>query len=580
MKQVMLILTLCVTLLGSAHAMSFTNVTSPAFQGHEYSVVAWGDVDGNGYADLFLGVAVAGQSRLFLNTGSEWVNASTAYGTNAIDQVKSARFVDFDQDGRLDLLCLTTDEHGIEVYRQNSSARFQRVDLNFDEDTNVSVRAAVWCDADEDGVLDLLVSSRLASSDQSILMVQVSNEFTEVRGADGPFSETAVSMISSIDFDRDGDIDYLMSKSEGGSSLWTDNGREFRDNGPALELPDKLGQEGMTWADFNRDGRLDFYACGSPNNSCLYYQLPGDGDMPFGFEDRTDGFTNLRTVTAGVSSAHAVDANGDGWTDLFLVRGSGNIMLMNDHGTDWVQSGMEFELLQPYRGTCSCAWADYDNDGDLDVVMAQGRNGIKLFRNDTQMTHEYISLRLCGSDGSMTPAVNCLVEVEFPVGKQWAATSMYSSTIGGDAFTTMVYNPTEFHSEEWIVNILWPNGELSRLTQLDIPMNGIVELHMPEAFTPGDNTSLVAPITVPAVGNYPNPFNPTTNIEFTLSEASFITLSIYNLLGQEVATLASGNFEAGLHSLVFDATALPSGLYMARLNAPSGTAVHRMLLTK
>ena len=580
MKHGLMILTLCVTLLSSANAMTFTDVTSPDFQGSEYSVVAWGDVDGNGYADLFLGSATtAGGSRLFLNNGSAWNNASEEYEVSSINSVKSARFVDFDQDGNLDLFCLTQDGAGVELYRLSENGRFQPVDLNLDGTTDGSIRSAVWCDADNDGSLDLLLSNRSSEDDESVLLIPSTDEFVEARGTTGPFSETLANQVSSVDFDQDGDVDYFISKEDGTTSLWKNTGGFFQDLGSTMEFPIKIALRSVTWADFNLDGNLDFYACGSSSNRCLFYQYPAIDGTSSRFVDVTDEF-DLSDVTRGTTSSHAVDANGDGQMDIFLVGDAGNSLLINDGESGWSTADIESNLRQTNRGTRSCAWGDFDNDGDLDVAMAQGRNGIKLYRNESTIEHEYIGLKLCGSDNCMTPVLNCLVSVEFPDGKQWAATSMYASNIGSDLSMRLLYNPTLSHSEEWTVNVAWPNGTVTTLTQLDIPLDGVTELHMPHVPTPGNHQLVLNPVLNAEVSNYPNPFNPTTNIEFTLSEAANITLSIYNLLGQEVVTLASGTYEAGLHSLVFDAAALPSGLYMARLESPTGSVVHRMLLTK
>ncbi|MBI3765233.1 MAG: T9SS type A sorting domain-containing protein, partial [Ignavibacteriales bacterium] len=75
--------------------------------------------------------------------------------------------------------------------------------------------------------------------------------------------------------------------------------------------------------------------------------------------------------------------------------------------------------------------------------------------------------------------------------------------------------------------------------------------------------------TVYALGqNYPNPFNPTTSIQFDLPEASTVTLTIYNMLGQEVATLLNHeSFDAGQQEVDFDASSLSSGVYLYRLSA-------------
>jgi hypothetical protein len=80
--------------------------------------------------------------------------------------------------------------------------------------------------------------------------------------------------------------------------------------------------------------------------------------------------------------------------------------------------------------------------------------------------------------------------------------------------------------------------------------------------------------------NYPNPFNPTTSITFSLLESGFATLNVYNLMGQEVATLVRGNMAAGVHTVEFDASALPSGMYLYKLTAGSFSATRKMMLMK
>ncbi|OQY69625.1 MAG: hypothetical protein B6D45_12525 [Ignavibacteriales bacterium UTCHB3] len=67
--------------------------------------------------------------------------------------------------------------------------------------------------------------------------------------------------------------------------------------------------------------------------------------------------------------------------------------------------------------------------------------------------------------------------------------------------------------------------------------------------------------------NYPNPFNPSTLINFSLATDAKVVLSVYNVLGQEVATLVNGTLGAGMHSVNFDASMLNSGLYIAKINA-------------
>jgi hypothetical protein len=80
--------------------------------------------------------------------------------------------------------------------------------------------------------------------------------------------------------------------------------------------------------------------------------------------------------------------------------------------------------------------------------------------------------------------------------------------------------------------------------------------------------------------NFPNPFNPRTQISFELPEQSFVRLTVYNSLGQTVAVLAESELAAGLHSVTFDGTTLSSGIYLYALNAGPFNQVRKMVLVK
>jgi len=87
--------------------------------------------------------------------------------------------------------------------------------------------------------------------------------------------------------------------------------------------------------------------------------------------------------------------------------------------------------------------------------------------------------------------------------------------------------------------------------------------------------------SIALVGNYPNPFNPTTQITFDLPAEYRVTLKVYNMLGQQVATIANGQpYEQGRHSITFDGTDLASGIYFYTMSAGPYFATHKMVLLK
>ncbi len=97
-------------------------------------------------------------------------------------------------------------------------------------------------------------------------------------------------------------------------------------------------------------------------------------------------------------------------------------------------------------------------------------------------------------------------------------------------------------------------------------LTGVDEEHIPPGFVLDQN--------------YPNPFNPATTISFSLPIKSRVTLSVYNTLGEKVATLVDVAMEAGSHTVVFDASSLASGVYLYRLTAGSFVSTKKIVLAR
>ena len=98
----------------------------------------------------------------------------------------------------------------------------------------------------------------------------------------------------------------------------------------------------------------------------------------------------------------------------------------------------------------------------------------------------------------------------------------------------------------------------------------------PSAVRPDNNT----PVKFELQQNYPNPFNPTTSIAFTIPRAANTSLKVFNMLGQEVATLVNEFTTAGSHDVRFNATGLASGVYFYRLTSGDLTQIKKMSLVK
>jgi hypothetical protein len=122
------------------------------------------------------------------------------------------------------------------------------------------------------------------------------------------------------------------------------------------------------------------------------------------------------------------------------------------------------------------------------------------------------------------------------------------------------------------------NGRSYEYALIAVSISGVSEEIATASATP---TMTAATITEYALHqNYPNPFNPATSITFDLVDAGTVSLTVYNSLGQTVATLANGHVEAGRHTVEFNGNDLTSGLYFYRLTASDFTAIRKMVLMK
>jgi len=80
--------------------------------------------------------------------------------------------------------------------------------------------------------------------------------------------------------------------------------------------------------------------------------------------------------------------------------------------------------------------------------------------------------------------------------------------------------------------------------------------------------------------NYPNPMNPSTTISYALPTRSYVTLSIFNTLGQKVVELVNGEKDAGAYNVTFDASGLASGVYLYRIQAGSFVQTKKLVVVK
>ncbi len=159
----------------------------------------------------------------------------------------------------------------------------------------------------------------------------------------------------------------------------------------------------------------------------------------------------------------------------------------------------------------------------------------------------------------------------------WAVLTAESGIVAGNGSSWL---PIQFNSA---AGYELPMGEYNATLHLSSNDPENAELQVPITMTVQttdviENAAL--PETTALKGNYPNPFNPSTVIRFDLARSGPVRLSVYNMVGQQVATLVDGPLDAGSHSLNWDASPLASGIYLLEMTHSGGRDTSKLMLMK
>jgi hypothetical protein len=373
---------------------TFTDVTAQAGVGAEglFAMgVAVGDYDNDGFADLYL--TGYNRSILFHNerNGRFADVTSRSKAANAGRWGSSAAWLDYDRDGYLDLVIANYVDWSPEKnlycgearpgfrsychpnkYKPQAPTLYRnRGDGTFEDATMRAGLARhpanglglVTFDANGDGWTDIFIAN---DSMQNSLFINKH---------DGTFEEAAVA--SGVAFGENGEVEAGM---------------------------------GVDASDYDQDGKLDLYVTHLDFELNRLYRNMGDGT----FEDRTAtaGFGHQTFQLSGFG-VRFIDYDNDGWRDLFLVNGHvlDNVSLQHPKTTH-AEPKMIFrnvrgkfrnvtEQLGPdlseHRVSRAAAFADYDNDGDIDVLVNNNGQAAQLFRNDGGNRNHWIEVKLIGT---------------------------------------------------------------------------------------------------------------------------------------------------------------------------------------
>lgn len=440
-------------------------------------------------------------------------------------------------------------------------------------ETELSTRSVCAGDFDEDGDLDLAVSSLYLPTDISILLNNGNGTF----GAASKYAHCGMlEHVIAADLNADGHVD-LAAVSAAFDSLVIMLGNGSGAFASYTTAGVGTGPFGLTAADLDGDGDPDVVTADHHADQLTVLYNNGNGAFP----------TKL-TLTAGNEPMRVVAADFDGDNDIDLA--SANVtsddvsVFLNNGGSFSPQS--RFDVGNGPWGICA---ADFDGDGDVDLatgdyestdVYILKNNGSGSFSGGTV----YPSGTLVGVS-ALTPAdLDGDNDIDLAVTGLGSITMYVMLNNGSGSFSVAASASTEALTSYVVAADLDSDGDLDLATANESGPSVTVAINS-SALASVDDTPLELPESFYLKQNFPNPFNPTTSITYSLETTADVSLRIYNSLGQVVRTLDSGVQQAGFHRVIWDGcdaagNRLSSGVYFYQLSAGDYSHTRKMIMLK
>ena len=447
-----------------AQGATFTRVTTGRIATDaEHSLgCAWGDYDGDGYLDLMVGNGLGDANALYHNEGNgTFSRVTTGAIATTLGDTDGVTWGDYDNDGDLDLFAANWRLPSF-LFRNDGNGNFTRIIDGAMGSNSADSNGAAWGDYDDDGYLDLIVAN---SSGQ--------NEYLYRNNGNGTFSQiltgaVVTSGMTSLaplwsDYDNDGLLDLAISPagdfSDSRSLLFHNDGGGVFTLVPTAPMI-AVAEGGTDWGDFDNDGDLDLIGRRFFDGSIVIYRNDGGGTLwPVIVATLNRDETAPYTPIWG-------DYDNDGWLDFFCVTLRGTRaqrdLLFHNNGDGTFTRVTEGAIVNTASWSWSgAAWADYDNDGFLDLFVANGGEvGAEanfLFHNDGN-SNRWLQVNCVGTAANRS-SIGARVRVRAVIdGVQRSLLREVSSGSGWNGSALRVHFGLGDATNVDLVRVEWPSG--------------------------------------------------------------------------------------------------------------------------
>ena len=527
------------------------------------------DVDLDG--DLDIHVANEGAADLMLRNDGGGVFTDMAAGPIAeAGASRGAAWSDINGDGILDVFLSRNNETNILMIGDGSGGFTTAATIGMDDAGPGT--SSNWVDFDLDGKMDLYVVNQ--GEDNALL-----KGYGDIGGGTYLFATESGAVAHGgngsaacwFDGDLDGRPDLFVANEFQANLLLQNTSFGFSDLTSTAGMGDLGNAKGAAWGDYDNDGDYDLYVANDGMADILYR-----AGANFSFTQVAG--TNLGDKGNGRGVAW-VDFNNDTFLDLYVVRNDEpDLMLLGDGAGNFERVPVGPVEADGPGNAIACG--DLDGDGDVDIYITRESASNVLLSNELGNGKRWLKIHLTGL-GVNTCAIGARVVISAGGVTQ---TRMVTSGAG-----YLCNNALDVHfgmAASTIVDqieIFWPDGTYQLL--------GPTFTNQSVAIVQGQGLPSAVegavPTRVTTLGQaHPNPFNPSTTIEFSLAQAGNARLDVFTIDGRLVNTLVNRNLAAGPHSTTWNGVdhrgrSVASGTYFYRLTTGSGfSEAGRMVLVK
>lgn len=436
--------------------------------------IAWGDYDNDGWLDLYMTDPLA-KNTLYRNNSDGTFSVSELDSQVALPNAYSqgATFADYDNDGWKDLFVANWGANTL--FRNEGGKRFVDVTNQSGITGDHNSKTASWGDYDNDGFLDLYIANWSCYPKCGRQMEGETDRLYHNNG-DGTFTNvtdllkggvTGAGFVASFtDYDNDGDLDIYLVNDEFinpiGNKLWRNdgagcNGWCFTQVAREANADSKVFGMGLAAGDYDNDGDMDYYY----SNVGPMELLQNQGDGTFVEVAEQSGVQTPNGIGWG---AVFLDYDNDGWRDLYLAladttdhKDVGANRLFHNNGDGTFTSIACNDESTDIRMSIGVAYADYDHDGWVDLVVGNLDEGYRLYKNQQGQTSDnhWLSIELVGGGRVNRDAVGARVYVTAGGVTQMQEVINGSSVMAGNALVQYFGIGVERSAE---VRIRWSDG--------------------------------------------------------------------------------------------------------------------------